>query len=283
MRKVANRLEVLEERYKDLPPKERARKINAELMNIFCVGQNEVIRWKSIVNIMKRDITNIGDEPKLPPSHYLEIARLPEEKQKETIEEVAKQNLTYKQTALLVDKVLGKDPIPLPEGKFQTIVVDPPWPVEKILRDVRPNQVEFGYRTMSVDEIKVFPIQKLMADNCHVYLWTTQKFLPIAFEVFESWGVKYECLLTWVKNVGFTPFSWMYSTEHVLFGRIGSLELLKKGERLDFNAKVREHSRKPNEFYELVKRVSPEPRKDVFAREKHDGFEAWGDEVDKFT
>jgi len=127
-----------------------------------------------------------------------------------------------------------------------------------------------------------FPLKQLMADDCHVYLWTTHKFLPITFEIFREWNVKYECLLTWVKNVGFTPFSWMYSTEHVLFGRVGSLELLKMGERLDFQAKVREHSRKPDEFYQLVKRVSPEPRIDVFAREKHDGFETWGNEPDKF-
>jgi N6-adenosine-specific RNA methylase IME4 len=89
-------------------------------------------------------------------------------------------------------------------------------------------------------------------------------------------------VLTWVKNVGFTPFSWMYSTEMCLFGRIGNLPLLANGKRLDFNAKVREHSRKPEEFYELVKTVSPGPRLDMFAREAHDGYESWGNETSKF-
>jgi N6-adenosine-specific RNA methylase IME4 len=172
---------------------------------------------------------------------------------------------------------------PLPEGKFRTIVVDPPWPVQKILRKERMLQEEdLGYKTIQIKQIMDFPMRDFMAEDCHMYLWATQKHIPTAFEVFKAWNVKYECLLTWVKNVGFTPFSWMYSTEHVLFGRVGSLELLKKGERLDFYAKVREHSRKPNEFYELVRKVSPEPRIDVFAREKHDGFASWGNEVDKF-
>ena len=88
--------------------------------------------------------------------------------------------------------------------------------------------------------------------------------------------------MTWVKNVGFTPYSFMYSTEHILFGRIGFLELLKKGKRLDFSAKVREHSRKPDEFYNLVREVSPEPRIDIFSREKREGFDQYGDQSDKF-
>lgn len=166
---------------------------------------------------------------------------------------------------------------------FRTIVIDPPWPMEKILREVRPNQVEMDYTTMSIKEIKEFPLKQFMSkDGCHVYMWTTHKFLQYSFDIFNVWGVKYQCLMTWVKNVGFTPFSWMYSTEHVLFGTFGSLPLLKKGIRLDFNAKVREHSRKPDEFYDIVKRVSPEPRVDIFSREKRGGFELYGYEVDKF-
>ena len=147
--------------------------------------------------------------------------------------------------------------IPLPKNKYRTIVIDPPWPIEKIPREVRPNQTIIDYPTMSIEEIKAFPLKDIaFEDGCHVYLWTTHKFLPASFEIFSAWGVKYECLLTWVKNVGFTPFSFMYSTEHVLFGRIGSLELLKKGKRLDFQAKTAGHSVKPDIFYDLVKEVS---------------------------
>lgn len=174
--------------------------------------------------------------------------------------------------------------IPLPDKQYRTLIIDPPWPVEKILRDERPNQFEFDYPTMELSEIKDLPIGKMaMSDGCHIYLWATQKYLPYAFELFQSWGVDYQCLMTWVKNVGFTPFSWMYSTEHCLFGRIGTLSLLKLGKRLDFSAPVREHSRKPDEFYELVREVSPEPRLDWFSREPKQGFEQYGNEINKFT
>jgi N6-adenosine-specific RNA methylase IME4 len=169
-----------------------------------------------------------------------------------------------------------------PAEQYRTIVIDPPWPVEKIARESRPNQYDFDYPTMTVDAIKALTLPAC-PDGCHVYLWTTQKHLPVAFEIFKAWGVKYECVLTWVKNVGFTPFSFMYSTEHCLFGRIGNLPLMKLGKRLDFTGKVREHSRKPDEFYELVREVSPEPRIDIFSREKHEGYEQYGNETAKFA
>lgn len=181
-------------------------------------------------------------------------------------------------------QTVGK--ISKPKEKFyKALTIDPPWPVKKIERDVRPDQGRIlDYPVMSIEEIKELPIAKWVnPKGCHVYLWATHKFLPIAFEIFETWDVKYECLLTWVKNVGFTPFSWMYSTEHTLFGRIGNLPVLKKGIRLDFKAKVREHSRKPNEFYDIVKKVSPGPRLDVFSCEKREGFDQYGSEITKFV
>jgi N6-adenosine-specific RNA methylase IME4 len=173
--------------------------------------------------------------------------------------------------------------IAVPDKRYKAIVIDPPWPVEKILRDKRPNQSEFDYPTLEIPEIAALPVPRLADESgCHVYLWTTQRFLPMAFDILSSWQIEYQCLMTWVKNVGFTPFSFMYSTEHCLFGHCGSLPLLKMGKRLDFAAKVREHSRKPDEFYDLVRDVSPEPRLDWFSREKRDGFDQYGNETAKF-
>ena len=173
--------------------------------------------------------------------------------------------------------------ISLPENKFRCLVVDPPWEMQKIERDLRPAQVGFEYPCMSEEELLKFPVPAISAEDAHLYLWTTHKHLPLALKLAEAWGFRYQCLMTWVKNVGFTPFSWMYSTEHVLFCRKGSLQLDKLGMRLDFSAKVREHSRKPDEFYELVRQASPGPRIDVFSREKRTGFEQWGNETTKFS
>ena len=145
MRKVENRLKVLEERYKDLRPKQRAGKINEELMTTFCVGENEIINWKRIVNTANKDVTNICDEPRLSPTHYLEIAKLPEEKQPEIIEKAAKENLTYRETALLVQEVLAppieqlewknSEDVKLFNADFRSITEIPPSTISTIITD----------------------------------------------------------------------------------------------------------------------------------------------------
>ena len=171
-------------------------------------------------------------------------------------------------------------PLSLPEGKYRALVIDPPWDVHKILRDERPNQDALDYPTMTDDEIAALPVRELADDEgCHVYLWTTHSKLPAALAILEDWGARYQCMMTWVKNVGFTPFSWMYSTEHVLFGRIGSLPLLRNGLRLDFSAPVTKHSEKPDVFYERVLEASPGPRLEMFARRTRAEFTVWGNEV----
>jgi N6-adenosine-specific RNA methylase IME4 len=223
-------------------------------------------------------------------SRWQAMAAIPEELLEQHVAQVKskKEELTSAGILRLANQLRKQsvgpaDTPPFPEGKYRCIVIDPPWPIEKILREVRPNQAEFAYPVMALEEIESLPIPDLAdTDGCHVYLWVTHKHLPNGLRLLESWGVRYQCLMTWVKNVGFTPFSWMYSTEHVLFGRIGSLELLKNGLRLDFAAPVREHSRKPEVFYKLAADASPGPRLDMFSREAHEGFELWGNEVNRF-
>ena len=167
-----------------------------------------------------------------------------------------------------------------PEGTYRCLVIDPPWPVEKILREERPNQDAFDYRTMELEAIRCLPLGEL-ADGAgyHVYLWTTQKHLRDAFVLFDAWGVSYQCLMTWVKPTGMTPYSWMYNTEHVLFGRVGHLPLERMGLTLSFEAPVTRHSQKPDVFYERVLAASPGPRLELFARSPRAGFDAWGNEV----
>jgi len=171
---------------------------------------------------------------------------------------------------------------PPEDRRYACIVIDPPWPMQKIERQNHPNQPKkLDYPTMTIDELREHPIPHL--DDCHLYLWVTHRFLPSGLELIGAWGFKYECLLTWVKNVGFTPYSWMYSTEHVLFCRRGNLPLLRKGLRVDFAAPRREHSRKPDAFYGLVRQASPEPRVDMFSREKRDGFDQVGKDIERFS
>jgi N6-adenosine-specific RNA methylase IME4 len=156
--------------------------------------------------------------------------------------------------------------------------------MEKIEREVRPQQGEYlDYHIWSLQEIRTkvgeYIQEKAYRDGCHIYLWVTHRFLPDALRMFEAWGVRYQCQLTWRKNVGITPYSWMYDTEHVLFGRIGGLSLSENGLRLSFDAAVTRHSSKPQVFYDRVCAASPGPRLALFEREWHEGFVCWGNEV----
>jgi len=175
--------------------------------------------------------------------------------------------------------------IPWPQGKYRTIVIDPPWPIEKILRKVRPNQIVMDYPTMTIEEIKALPISNLaMDDGCHLYLWTIQKYLPISFEVLRGWGFTYIFTMIWHKKGGFQPFNLpQYNCEFVLFGKKGSLPFLETKDFFTcFEGERRQHSRKPQGFYDLVSRVSPEPRLDYFSREEKKGFTSYGNETTKF-
>ncbi len=165
--------------------------------------------------------------------------------------------------------------------KYRTIVADPPWPMQKIARRCRPNQKRsLDYPTMTVADIGILPVEDMVCDDAHLYLWTTHKYLPDAFGVAAQWGFRYECLFTWVKPTGFTPFSWMRTTEFALFCRRGSLPLKAVGKRLDLFAGVgQNHSRKPEAFLDLVEQVSPGPYLELFARRQRLGWDTWGNEA----
>jgi|GEM_PF-5544318 len=109
---------------------------------------------------------------------------------------------------------------------YSVVVVDPPWPVRKIVRRVRPNQkAELDYKTMSLDEIKSMPIREVSAENSVLFLWTTHAYLEAAFDVMRSWDFKYQRTLTWDKGNGMCLFGFHHRTEFVLFGYRGKIEM----------------------------------------------------------
>ena len=103
--------------------------------------------------------------------------------------------------------------------KYQIIYADPPWPVEKIKRRVRPNQRARDYPTMSVAEIARLGehLAPLKDDNCRLFLWTTHRFLPDAFEVMRWWGFQYQRTITWDTQNRMCLLGFHHRTEFLLF------------------------------------------------------------------
>lgn len=213
------------------------------------------------------------------------IAEIPEQVFEQHLEDVkaAGRELTTTSTVQLAARLKQPEPAmtpAIPSGRYRCIVIDPPWPVAKIERTERPYQGgTLDYPVMALEEIAALPLDDIAEDAAHLYLWVTQKYLPDGLRLVRGWGFDYQCLLTWVKPVGFTPFSWMYNTEHVIYAHRGGLRLDKLGMKLSFAAPVNGHSVKPDAFYDLVLQASPGPRLEMFARQERDGFTVWGNEV----
>lgn len=183
------------------------------------------------------------------------------------------------------NEALKKVEILPPTKTYGTIVIDPPWEMEKIERRVRPNQVAFDYPTMTEAELEAFPVQGMAADDCHLFCWTTQKWLPASLRLIERWGFKYVLLMTWHKPGGFQPHGLpQYNSEFIVYARRGSAKFRDtQSFNTCFQAERREHSRKPDAFYDTVRRVTGDGRIDVFSREKREGFDQYGNEKDKFA
>jgi N6-adenosine-specific RNA methylase IME4 len=155
----------------------------------------------------------------------------------------------------------------------------------KIAREVRPNQVDFDYPTMDEDELAAFPVKHMAEEDCHLFCWTTQKFLPMTLGLLGQWGFKYVLTMVWHKSGGFQPIGLpQYNCEFVVYARRGSPSFVDtKAFPTCFEAPRREHSRKPDEFYDLIRRVTDGKRIDVFSRELRDGFDQYGNQTENFA
>lgn len=166
-------------------------------------------------------------------------------------------------------------------GAYATVVIDPPWPNAKMKMQGHGGSTFEWYEKLTIPQIRDLPIPKVLADDAFVFLWTIQRFLPDAFDLFKAWGVRYRFTMTWHKSGGPSPLGLpTYNAEFVLVGDVGKPQFVETKAFAVSNDWPRQaHSQKPDGFYDLLRRVTVEPRLDVFARREIEGFKAWGNEA----
>jgi N6-adenosine-specific RNA methylase IME4 len=172
--------------------------------------------------------------------------------------------------------------------KYQIIYADPPW------KESGGGKIKRGadnhYPLMSTDAIVAlrYELDKITDGNAHLYLWTTNNFLDDALYVMRAWGFEYKTTITWVKDKFGLGQYFRGQTEHCLFGVRGMIPYkTENGKRQQgrtfFYAPRGEHSQKPKEMRDMIERVSDREgfnKLELFAREKTEGWDVWGNEVE---
>jgi N6-adenosine-specific RNA methylase IME4 len=177
-------------------------------------------------------------------------------------------------------------------GPFGTILCDPPWRFSNRTGKIAPEHKRLSrYSTLSLREIQDIPVESVAAPRSHLYLWVPNALLREGLAVMDAWGFTYKTNLIWHKvrkdggpdgrGVG---FYFRNTTELVLFGIRGSLRTLAPGRRQVnvVRTEKREHSRKPDELYDIVESCSPGPYLELFARGSRRRWAQWGNEVEEY-
>ena len=171
--------------------------------------------------------------------------------------------------------------------RSSTILADPPWRFHNRTGKVAPEHRRLTrYSTMSFEDIGELPVASVACTTAHLYLWVPNALLPQGLEVMRSWGFHYKTNLVWYKvrkdggpdrrGVG---FYFRNVTEVILFGVRGKKARTLSPGRSQENimlSRKREHSRKPDQQYDLIEACSPGPYVELFARGPREGWFCWG-------
>lgn len=170
---------------------------------------------------------------------------------------------------------------------YGTIVADPPWDYSEgfVTQSRSPGKWEgakrgyaLPYSSMPVEDIAAMPVGDLAADDCRLFLWTTNKYLPAAFPIMEAWGFRYRQALVWHKldgNMGGSVAP--NSAEFLLVAVKGQPPVVERWKTAVIaHSQSKQHSRKPSIFLDVVEQVSGGPYVELFARQPRLGWDAWG-------
>jgi N6-adenosine-specific RNA methylase IME4 len=176
--------------------------------------------------------------------------------------------------------------------KFKTVLADPPWQFQNRTGKMAPEHKRLNrYPTLTLNEIKAMPVSDVCEEEAHLYLWVPNALLIEGLDVLKSWGFTYKTNIIWHKirkdggpdgrGVG---FYFRNTTEMILFGVKGSMRTLPPGRKQVNIIKSikREHSRKPDEQYDLIESCSPGKYLEIFGRGTRRGWTVFGNQAEDY-
>ena len=211
---------------------------------------------------------------------YVSDAKTIKQVSPKLFEEVRSGNLTIPKAKrkIELDRRKNTPPIPPPSGAYNVIYADPPWEYEFSMSD-RGHPKKF-YGTMTLEEICEFKVPS--SEDSVLFLWTTNPKLKDALQVMSAWEFEYRTNLVWVKDRIGTGYYFRGQHELLLIGKKGDFKPPLESNRPPsvLSAKRQDHSKKPDEVYELIERMYPSHSYlELFARTKRKGWESWGNEI----
>jgi N6-adenosine-specific RNA methylase IME4 len=183
----------------------------------------------------------------------------------------------------------------IPSKDYGVIYADPPWHFRTYSAKGTGRSAISHYDVLSLDQIKKFPALDYAAKDCALFLWVTDPMLPEGLELMNAWGFKFKTVaFNWIKlnkgglqktvedNPFFTGMGYWTraNPELCLLGTRGKPSRLAKDVRRVLVTERQRHSSKPSEAYTRIERLVDGPYLELFAREKRDGWDSFGNQVE---
>lgn len=172
---------------------------------------------------------------------------------------------------------------------YGRILCDPPWRFLNYSAKGEAKNPVAQYDCMTLDQLKALPVNHLAAPDCAMFMWAVAPMIPEALELLDAWGFQFKSMAAWAKQSS-TGQKWAFGTgyvfrsaaEFIIVGTRGQPRVRSRRVRNLIVAPVREHSRKPDNLHAMAEELYDGPGCELFAREKREGWDCWGDQSSKF-
>lgn len=249
------------------------------------LGINQYSKEVQLHNVTAPTLEDLGIS-RIQSHRWQAMAEVPEEKVNDFINETAEKAEEITSRAILSmamkikheQKKAETTSAIIPAGEYQVIVVDPPWEYKTEYDPYGAfGRIASPYKEMSIEEIMMMDIPA--ANDCLLWLWTTNKFMHEAYHILEAWAFEPKTILTWYKQRTGVGYWLRGDTEHCILSVKGQPVITHIAQSSFLSAKAGTHSEKPDEFYALIDSLCPGKKLDMFARKQRIGWEVYGNQL----